>query len=166
MREIIQLKDGKEVKRYQSQHNASQETGLPQCNISACLNRHRRTCGGFTWEYAYNKVSLDLKRVEQLIGEGYLINEALFLLGIDYWYYSRHVSPERRKELLLTPPNNARPQRFAIRGEYAVACESLGSNNVSYACPGDLTDGSSASGVLPVGQSNSYSDGTYQSDSQ
>ena len=102
MREIIQLKDGKEVKRYQSQHNASQETGLPQCNISACLNRHRRTCGGFTWEYAYNKVSLDLKRVEQLIGEGYLINEALFLLGIDYWYYSRHVSPERRKELLLS----------------------------------------------------------------
>ncbi len=44
-------------------------------------------------------------------------------------------------------PNNARPQRFAIHGEYAVACEGLGSNNAVYACPGDLTDGPSASGV-------------------
>ncbi len=44
-------------------------------------------------------------------------------------------------------PNNARPQRFAIRGEYAVACEGLGSNNAAWACPGDLTDGPSASGV-------------------
>jgi len=43
--------------------------------------------------------------------------------------------------------NNARPQGFAIHGEYAVACESLGSNNVSQACSGDLTDGPSASGV-------------------
>jgi len=43
--------------------------------------------------------------------------------------------------------NIARPQRFAIHGEYAVACEGLGSNNVSQTCPGDLTDGPSASGV-------------------
>jgi len=43
--------------------------------------------------------------------------------------------------------NNARPQRFGIHAEYAVACESLGSNNAVYACPGDLTDGPPASGV-------------------
>jgi len=27
-------------------------------------------------------------------------------------------------------PNTARPQRFAIHGEYAVACEGLADNNV------------------------------------
>jgi hypothetical protein len=48
---------------------------------------------------------------------------------------------------MTKPANTARPQRFAIHGEYAVACESLGSNNVARACPGDLTDGPSASGV-------------------
>ena len=45
------------------------------------------------------------------------------------------------------PANTARPQRFAIHGEYAVACEGPGSNNAVYACPRDLTDGPSASGV-------------------
>ena len=49
--------------------------------------------------------------------------------------------------LMRRSPNTARPQGFAIRGEYAVASEGLGSNNAAYACPADLTDGPSASGV-------------------
>ena len=30
--------------------------------------------------------------------------------------------------IILPPPNTARPQRFAIHGEYAVASEGVGSN--------------------------------------
>ena len=85
-----------------------------------------------------------------------VLSEAVLVLVIEWSVFAARLGARHRVRVpsygLSTStnagsPNNARPQRFAIHGEYAVACESLGGNNNSQACPGDLTDGPSAWGV-------------------
>lgn len=37
------------IKQYKSQNEASRQTGIPQQNISKCVNGYRKTAGGYQW---------------------------------------------------------------------------------------------------------------------
>ena len=51
-REIAQLtKDGKVIRFWDSQKEASRMTGIPQQNISKCCNGKLKTAGGFCWVF-------------------------------------------------------------------------------------------------------------------
>jgi len=62
---------------------------------------------------------------------GTVLGSAAVLTGVHLGAFLSSVAAG--EGVILRAANTARPQRFAIRGEYAVACESLGSNNVSQA---------------------------------
>ena len=51
-RVIAQLtKDGKVIRFWDSQKEASRATGIPQQNISKCCNGHLKTAGGYGWVF-------------------------------------------------------------------------------------------------------------------
>jgi hypothetical protein len=52
---VIQMtKDGRDVRTFASQTDASKATGIKQCDISdCCLNKRNRThAGGYKWKFA------------------------------------------------------------------------------------------------------------------
>jgi len=53
-KEIICLKDGVLIFEFKSVSDAVRKTGLMQGNISSCLTKKRKTCGGYNWEYKKN----------------------------------------------------------------------------------------------------------------
>jgi hypothetical protein len=50
-KEIVCLKNNEVVFNFKSVSDAVRKTGLMQGNISSCLTKKRKTCGGYNWEY-------------------------------------------------------------------------------------------------------------------
>lgn len=51
---IFSYKDGLVIDNFKSVSDAVRKTGLMQGNISACLTKKRKKCGGFNWDYFSN----------------------------------------------------------------------------------------------------------------
>lgn len=48
---VCQMQGDKIIKIFKSQRQAVIDTGIPQANISACLNGKRQTAAGYRWKY-------------------------------------------------------------------------------------------------------------------
>jgi hypothetical protein len=55
-KKIVCIKENKVVNIFSSVSNAVRKTGLMQGNISACLTKRRKTCGGYKWIYFTDEV--------------------------------------------------------------------------------------------------------------
>ena len=55
---ILQIKDGKVIKEFYGFNEAYKKTGINKANIFSCVHKHRKTAGGFEWEYKHTRCSI------------------------------------------------------------------------------------------------------------